>query len=108
MQNVYKIAVLDMNAEEPNEGMRCIKMLVAQFLAQGHIKGSYDVFEVRIKGETPKLEDYDIYISSGGPGSPLISGEAWEQDYFGLLDDLLRHNLSQPNKKHVFLIRLSC
>ena len=93
-----------MNAGATNEGMRCIKMLAGEFLAQEGIDGHYDVFEVRIAGRIPKLEDYDIYISSGGPGSPLISGEAWETDYFDLLDSLLRHNLSSWNKKHLFLI----
>lgn len=104
MQNTYKIAILDMNACEPNEGMRCIRMLAGEFLAKEGINGNYDVFEVRVAGEVPRLGDYDIFISSGGPGSPLISGEAWENKYFGLLDDLLYHNLSHPVKKHLFLI----
>ena len=93
-----------MNACEPNEGMRCIKMLTGDFLAKPHIKGNYDVFEVRVAGELPKLQDYDIFISSGGPGSPLISGEDWERNYFDLLDGILYHNLSHPIKKHLFLI----
>ena len=104
MQNTYKIAILDMNAGEPNEGMRCITMLTRDFLSKYDCDGDYDVFEVRIKGELPKLQDYDIYISSGGPGSLLISNEPWEANYFGLLDKLLKHNLAQPNKKHLFLI----
>ena len=104
MHNTYSIAILDMNAEQANEGMRCIKMLAAEFLAQDGIEGRCDVFEVRVAGEIPEPEDYDIYISSGGPGSPLISREVWEDEYFGLLDSLLRHNLSRPNKKYLFLI----
>ena len=104
MQNTYKIGILDMNADEPNEGMRCIKMLAGAFLSQEGTKGNYDVFNVRSAGEIPKIADYDIFISSGGPGSPLISGESWEADYFGFLDDLLRHNLSSHYKKHLFLI----
>lgn len=93
-----------MNAGHPNEGMRCIKMIVGEFLALDGITGQYDIFEVRTKGEVPQVDTYDIYISSGGPGSPLISGEVWEADYFGFLDALLLHNLSRPNKKHLFLI----
>ncbi|MCG2461716.1 GMP synthase [Flavobacteriaceae bacterium F89] len=104
MQNTYKIALLDMNAGHPNEGMRCLKMLAGDFLAQNERKGTYDIFDVRVKGEIPNLKDYDIYISSGGPGSPMVSGEEWEMAYFGLLDALLYHNLSEPNKKHIFLI----
>lgn len=104
MQNTYKIAILDMNACHANEGMRCIRMLAGDFLAKEGIQGNYDVFEVRVAGGVPNLQDYDIFISSGGPGSPLISGEAWETEYFGLLDDILRYNLSHPVKKHLFLI----
>src|SRR5690606_536155 len=62
------------------------------------------VFDVRVKDEVPKVEDYDIFVSSGGPGSPHIAGESWEPLFFGLLDDILNYNLSHYKKKHVFLI----
>jgi GMP synthase-like glutamine amidotransferase len=104
MKESFKIAVLDMNAGLPNEGMRCIKLLVAEFLTKDHIKGSYDVFDVRTKDEIPNVEDYDIFVSSGGPGSPLVAGESWEPMYFGLLDNILNYNLTHYKKKHVFLI----
>ena len=104
MHNTYKIAILDMNNGEPNEGMRCIKMLVGSFLACEGIKGNYDVFEVRNKTELPSLNEYDIFISSGGPGSPLKTNAEWELQYFGFLDALLHHNFTNPVKKHLFLI----
>lgn len=104
MQTKYNIAILDMNAGHANEGMRCIKLLVDQFLGQKNIKGNYDVFDVRVTNEIPKVKDYDIFISSGGPGTPLIMGELWENNYFNFLDAVLLHNLSKPNKKHLFLI----
>ena len=86
MQNTYKIAILDMNAGEPNEGMRCIKMLAGAFLEEEGIHGNYDVFDIRAQGEVPIVTDYDIFISSGGPGTPLITGEDWETDYFNFLE----------------------
>ncbi|QCX01994.1 GMP synthase [Aggregatimonas sangjinii] len=104
MHSTYKIAILDMNAGEPNEGMRCIKMLAGDFLSKDGILGHYDTFDVRVTGEVPNIADYDIFISSGGPGSPLLTGEAWENNYFIFLDTLLQHNLSRPDKKHLFLI----
>lgn len=104
MGKKFKIAILDMNAGEPNEGMRCIKMLVGNFLAQKGVKGKYKVFEVRVKGKIPKIDKYDIFISSGGPGSPHISGEKWEQSYFQFIDGILSHNLFHQQKKHLFLI----
>ena len=104
MKRKYRIAILDMNAGEPNEGMRCIELLAGNFLLQKHIKGNYDIFDVRVKSEIPKLKNYDIFISSGGPGTPLEMGEAWENAYFNFLDAVLLHNLSKPDKKHLFLI----
>lgn len=93
-----------MNAGEPNEGMRCIQMLAGDFLAKDGVLGHYDIFDVRVTGEVPNIADYDIFISSGGPGSPLPTGEAWEKNFFLFLDTLLQHNLSRPDKKHLFLI----
>ncbi len=104
MSSRIRIAILDMNACVPNEGTRCLKLLAGDFLAKEGVTGHYEVFEVRVAQEVPRLEDYDIFLSSGGPGSPMISGEEWEYEYFGFLDALLLHNLSQANKKHLFLI----
>jgi len=61
-----KLAILDMYENAPNEGMRCIKAI-----AQAHADFvDWKVFDVRHKNEVPGNE-YDIYISSGGPGSPF-------------------------------------
>jgi GMP synthase-like glutamine amidotransferase len=93
-----------MNAGEPNEGMRCISTLMREFLAQEGVEGNCAFFEVRNKQEIPNINAYDIFVSSGGPGSPLKTGADWEYKYFGLLDAILSHNLSSSQKKHVFLI----
>jgi hypothetical protein len=29
----------------------------------------------------PKIEDFDIFISSGGPGNPHKEGFVWEENY---------------------------
>ena len=100
-----KIAILDMYNGHANEGMRCIKALVGQFLAQEDVLGRYEVFDVRQKNELPDLS-YDIFISSGGPGNPVPVGEAWEKPYFRLLDQIWHYNRQphHPRKKHLFLI----
>ncbi|MDF7819575.1 GMP synthase [Runella sp. MFBS21] len=100
-----KIAILDMYDGYANEGMRCIKALVGQFLAQEGIVGTYDVFDVRQKNEVPDLS-YDIFISSGGPGNPVPSGEPWEKPFFMLLDQIWQYNRQphRPQKKHLMLI----
>lgn len=88
----------------PNEGMRCIKMLLGEFLAKDGIKGNYDIFDVRGKEELPEIEDYDIYISTGGPGSPIVEGHRWEGRFFNFLDLIANYNKVNAEKKFVFLI----
>lgn len=99
-----KIAILDMYIGVPNEGMRCIKMLLGEFLAKENRKGSFDVFDIRGKNEVPNMDEYDIFISSGGPGSPLLEGTDWEELYFQLVNRIFRHNQQNEQKKYLFLI----
>ena len=73
-----RIAVLDLYEGMPNEGMRGIRQLIQEFTADSHLPVTFDIFDVRLNCEVPET-DYDIYISSGGPGSPLDSeGSLWE------------------------------
>jgi GMP synthase-like glutamine amidotransferase len=99
-----KIAILDLYDGYPNEGMRCIKMLLGQFTTQNGVKGHYDVFDVRGENNFPELVEYDIFISTGGPGSPVVQGAVWESQYFNFIVSLFEHNEHQENKKHLFLI----
>jgi len=103
--DTIRIAILDMYEGTPNEGMRGIKHIIEEFAADSQQPVHYEVFDVRTKAEVPG-PDFDAYISSGGPGSPLDSeGSLWEQRYFGLMDAIGQHNLENPeSKKHVFLI----
>ncbi len=108
-----RIAILDMYNNVPNEGMRCIRQLIErtrqgvarQGVAQTEQSGdlAYDIFNVRAHNALPDL-DYDLYISTGGPGVPIPLGEAWEQPYFRLIDQLFAHNQTNESKKYVFLI----
>jgi homoserine O-succinyltransferase len=106
--NSVKIAVLDMNNKHANESMRCIMHLIRN--AQGENQQteqpselSVDVFDIRGSNDVPDLS-YDIYISSGGPGSPLPSNDEWETAYFKLIDQLFAWNRHNDRKKFVFLI----
>ena len=100
------VAILDMNEGMPNQGMRCIRDLLENLKNNNSINLEWEEFEVRKELQIPTL-DYDIYISSGGPGSPLSSlGSAWEIAYFKWLGmvDHWNKNPNNPNKKFVFLI----
>ena len=105
-KKAVRIAILDMNAGMPNQGMRCIREILNQFGDIGNVDLEWDEFEVRLKKQTPDL-NYDIYISSGGPGSPLESeGSEWEKVYFNWLGKVMDWNNSDANvkKKKVFFI----
>lgn len=102
-----RIAVLDLYEGQANQGMRCLREIIDRW---GRVNGFdlvYDEFEVRLAMEVPDTS-YDIYISSGGPGSPLDSaGTDWENRYFGWLKNMEEWNEKEQNhlsKKHVFFI----
>ncbi len=100
------VAILDMYNNEPNQGMRCIKELVARADVNPYgAKVSYRVYQARSKAEMPD-ERCDIYISSGGPGSPFDSeGTLWEEKYFSLLEALWNWNQQNySRKKYLFFI----
>ena len=101
-----RVAILDMYEGHANQGMRCIREILNQFGEVNQLDLSWDEFEVRLEKQVPDLS-YDIYISTGGPGSPLESvGSEWEKNYFSWLDKVERWNNNQANvqKKQVFFI----
>ncbi len=101
-----RIAILDMNEGKPNQGMRCIREILNQYSDANNIDVDWDEFEVRVEKNVPGLT-YDVYISSGGPGSPLESeGSEWETTYFKWLDGVIAWNNNEANiqKKKVFFI----
>lgn len=101
-----KISTLDLYNNERNEGMRCIREIVTESIhSNKDLDISYDVSETRYKGEFPDMS-YDIFISSGGPGSPFEDKDKqWDKDYFILLDKIWTHNQnSNEQKKYIFFI----
>jgi GMP synthase-like glutamine amidotransferase len=101
-----KIAILDLYEGEPNEGMRCLHEILRQYAGNNNLQLEWKEFDVRLKQEVPDMS-YDIFISSGGPGSPLESRYSeWEQHYFGWLNEVERWNMNPDNlqKKFVFFI----
>ena len=93
-----KLAILDMNNDQPNQGLRCIKEIASLFSEDV----DFTVFNVRAKGEIPDTS-YDIYISSGGPGTPL-EDEVWRKPYLELMQELWDINKNSYQKKHAFFI----
>ena len=101
-----KVAILDLYEGIENQGMRCIREILNQYSEINNLELVWDEFEVRVQQQLPDLS-YDIYISSGGPGSPLESENSeWEAKYFKWLSDveIFNKNPSNIEKKYVLFI----
>ena len=101
-----RIAILDLYEGAENQGMRCIREIINQWGEVHNLNLLFDEFDVRRNIEIPDLS-YDIFISTGGPGSPLESeGSDWDNAYFKWFDTVEKWNTdpSNSNKKHIFLI----
>ncbi|WP_454059936.1 type 1 glutamine amidotransferase [Elizabethkingia ursingii] len=104
MNHEIRIAILDMNNNHPNQGMRNIKDISETFKANSGYQVSIEIFDVRHQYEMPKIEDFDIFISSGGPGNPHKEGFVWEENYNRFLNAIWKHNKEHESKKYMFLI----
>lgn len=101
-----KVAILDLYEGKPNQGMRCIRSILQDWSVANDIDVQTAEFDVRITNELPDTS-YDIYISTGGPGDPLISRfDDWDIAWCRWLDKMNRWNAnpSTNQKKYIFLI----
>jgi GMP synthase-like glutamine amidotransferase len=86
--------------------MRGIRTILKDWAISNDLQLHSDEFDVRLKSELPDTS-YDIYISSGGPGDPLISRfEDWDIAWCRWLDKMKRWNANPSNaqKKYIFFI----
>jgi GMP synthase-like glutamine amidotransferase len=105
-KQTIRIAILDLYEGVANQGMRCIRDIIYQWGEQHQLNVVYEEFDVRRELLVPDTS-FDVYISSGGPGSPLDSeGSDWENRYFQWLHSIERWNSQKTQfpKKHVFFI----
>jgi len=103
---IVRVAILDLYEGVENQGMRCIRELLDYYAETNGLELVREEFDVRKALKVPDLS-YDIYISSGGPGSPLDSeGTEWENQYFHWLKKVESYNNDDSNhsKKHVLFI----
>lgn len=99
-----RIALIDMNNNHVNQGFRNIKEISEAFQQSSEENVIIETFDVRFKNEMPDINDFDIFISSGGPGNPHREGFEWEERYAAFLDSVLEHNQYNEDKKYLFLI----
>jgi len=101
-----KVAILDLYEGKANQGMRGIRTILKDWAAHNDLELLSHEFDVRLKNELPDTS-FDIYISSGGPGDPLISRfEDWDIAWCRWLDNMKRWNANPSNtqKKYIFFI----
>jgi len=101
-----RIAILDLYQGHENQGMRCIREIINQWGEVNDLDVLLDEFDVRQNLSIPDFS-YDLYISSGGPGSPLESiEEEWDILYMDWLKNMQIYNNNNENevKKQVFFI----
>ncbi|MCB0639126.1 MAG: GMP synthase, partial [Lewinella sp.] len=94
-----RLAILDLYDGTPNQGMRCIRDIIARFGDQLEC----EVFDVRQDARVPGL-DFDLYISTGGPGDPREGDGDWDAKYYAWLQAVWTWNQHEEQKKHVFFI----
>lgn len=101
----YKVAVIDMYNGVDNQGMRCIEELLSR--DYDFAKLDYQIFDARQKNELPEsVEDFDLFLSTGGPGSPVVQtrkGE-WTGKFAHLIDSIIDYNNRYASKKGMLLI----
>ena len=89
---VLKIAVLDLYDGSANIGMDCIMDLVKNWSEKNSVATQLFLFDVRKKNELPD-DSFALYLSSGGPGSPIDShAQEWDIAYCKWLDQMFEIN----------------
>ena len=89
-----RIAILNMYLEDSEQqGLRCIQ----EILDKLSFPVEYKFYNVRAHYELPGLE-YDVYLSTGGPGNPLEFNVNWSENYFSLVDQIIDWNMINKNK----------
>lgn len=90
-----------MNAGVKNEAMRCLRSTIATFEQQLRAAWHDAVLEVVTVSPRDKAEKVprgcDLYLSSGGPGSPFDGeGTEWMRDYARFLDEIVDAHEKSP------------
>ncbi|MDZ4808931.1 MAG: GMP synthase [Bacteroidota bacterium] len=105
-RRTVKVAILDLYEGKANQGMRCIRTILANWADSNDLELQSREFDVRLKNELPDTS-FDIYISTGGPGDPLVSRfDDWDIAWCRWLDKMERWNANPSNsqKKYIFFI----
>ena len=94
-----RIALVDMNNGVANQATRCFRRIVNRFAERVRernpgLEVTFTHLQPRNLEEAPAVDDVDLVLSSGGPGSPLDGfDDRWCRDYRAFLDAVVERNL---------------
>lgn len=92
------LALIDFNAGRPNRGKANI-LAVTEELGYEPV-----LFDLRLNNDIPNIADFDVFVSTGGPGDPSDTGN-WGETYRQFVNNLMEYNKNNPeNPKYYFAI----
>lgn len=98
-----RVCLIDMNNGHENQAIRCFRSLISHF--GEHMRRSNPELGLEVVYVSPRDKqdvpprDCDLYLSSGGPGSPFDGdGDPWFKGYAGFLDWMVECNLATPGQ----------
>jgi homoserine O-succinyltransferase/O-acetyltransferase len=90
----FRLCIVDMNDGHVNQAMRCFRSIAARFFQR--VTEANPGVECKLVEVSPRNteddvpRDCDLYLSSGGPGSPFDGdGKQWPNRYYRYLDDVV-------------------
>jgi GMP synthase-like glutamine amidotransferase len=108
-RGVVKVGIVDMNAGHVNQAIRCFGVLIDRFASNVRAANPSLVVEKvhvspRDKDEPPP-EGCDLYICTGGPGSPFDGdGKTWVDDFSRFLDRIVDESTARDDAPAAFCI----
>lgn len=93
-----RVCIVDMNNGHVNQAMRCLRGIVVKFFERVHRFNPdlhCELGEISPRNTNNLIpDDYDLYLSSGGPGSPYDGdGMPWVTDYGRFVDNVVESSL---------------
>jgi GMP synthase-like glutamine amidotransferase len=90
----FRLCIVDMNDGHVNQAMRCFRSIATRFFRRIHATNpgvACELVEVSPRNTEDDIpSNCDLYLSSGGPGSPFDGdGKAWPTRYYRFLDDIV-------------------
>ncbi|MEZ4302593.1 MAG: hypothetical protein R3B70_47125 [Polyangiaceae bacterium] len=89
-----RLCLVDMNDGHVNQAMRCLRGIAAHFFRR--VQEANPGLDCQLVEVSPRNTeddipgDCDLYLSSGGPGSPYDGdGKAWVNRYYRFLDNIV-------------------